>query len=43
MDISTQLLIGEFNSSPVIDSNAQVIGIVTAVDIFRGSKTRQKS
>ena len=35
MDISTKLLIGEFNGLPVIDSNAKVIGIVTAVDILR--------
>ena len=35
MDISTKLLIGEFNGLPVIDSNIKVIGIVTAVDILR--------
>ena len=35
MDISTKLLIGEFNGLPVIDGNAKVIGIVTAVDILR--------
>jgi CBS domain-containing protein len=35
MDISTKLLIGEFNGLPVIDNNAKVIGIVTAVDILR--------
>jgi CBS domain-containing protein len=27
--------IGEFNGLPIIDSNAKVIGIVTAVDILR--------
>jgi CBS domain-containing protein len=35
MEICTKLLIGEFNGLPVIDSNAKVIGIVTAVDILR--------
>jgi CBS domain-containing protein len=42
VEICTRLLIGEFNGLPVIDSNAKVIGIVTAVDILRGYKTRQK-
>jgi CBS domain-containing protein len=35
MEISTKLLIGEFNGLPVIDNNAKVIGIVTAVDLLR--------
>ena len=35
MEICTKLLIGEFNGLPVIDSNAKVIGIITAVDILR--------
>ena len=35
MEICTKLLIGEFNGLPVIDNNAKVIGIVTAVDILR--------
>jgi CBS domain-containing protein len=34
-EISTKLLIGNFNSLPVIDSNIKVIGIVTAIDILR--------
>src|SRR3989449_8480072 len=34
-EISARLLIGEFNGLTVIDSNAKVIGIVTAVDILR--------
>ncbi len=34
-EISAILLIGEFNGLPVIDNNAKVIGIVTAVDILR--------
>jgi homoserine O-acetyltransferase len=34
-EISARLLIGEFNGLPVIDNNAKVIGIVTAVDILR--------
>jgi len=34
-EIGTKLLIGNFNGLPVIDSNAKVIGIVTAVDILR--------
>ena len=29
------LLVGDFNGLPVIDINAKVIGIVTAVDILR--------
>ena len=35
MEISTKLLIGNFNGLPVIDSNIKVIGIVTAIDILR--------
>ena len=31
--LGPKLLIGEFNGLPVIDNNAKVIGIVTAVDI----------
>src|SRR5215469_13809881 len=34
-EISTRLLIGEFNGVPVIDNNSRVIGIVTAADILR--------
>ena len=34
-EISARLLLGDFNGLPVIDSNAKVIGIVTAVDILR--------
>jgi CBS domain-containing protein len=34
-EIGARLLLGDFNGLPVIDSNAKVIGIVTAVDIFR--------
>jgi CBS domain-containing protein len=34
-EISTRLLIGEFNGVPVIDNNIRVIGIVTAADILR--------
>jgi len=34
-EIGTKLLIGNFNGLPVIDNNAKVIGIVTAVDILR--------
>jgi CBS domain-containing protein len=34
-EISTRLLIGEFNGVPVIDHNIRVIGIVTAADILR--------
>ena len=34
-EISCKLLIGNFNSLPVIDSNIKVIGIVTAIDILR--------
>ena len=34
-EISTRLLIGEFNGVPVIDNNIKVIGIVTAADILR--------
>ncbi|HKR57841.1 MAG TPA: CBS domain-containing protein [Candidatus Nitrosopolaris sp.] len=34
-EVSTRLLIGEFNGVPVIDSNIRVIGIVTAADILR--------
>ncbi len=37
-EIGTKLLIGNFNGLPVIDSNAKVIGIVTAVDILRAIK-----
>ena len=36
-EISTRLLIGNFNGLPVIDSGIKVIGIVTAVDILRAS------
>ena len=31
-EISTRLLIGEFNGVPVIDNNIRVTGIVTAAD-----------
>ena len=34
-EVSTRLLIGEFNGVPVIDNNIKVIGIVTAADILR--------
>jgi CBS domain-containing protein len=34
-EISTRLLIGDFNGVPVIDDNIRVIGIVTAADILR--------
>jgi CBS domain-containing protein len=34
-EVGTNLLIGNFNGLPVIDSNIKVIGIVTAVDILR--------
>ncbi len=34
-EISTRLLIGEFNGVPVIDDNIRVVGIVTAADILR--------
>jgi predicted transcriptional regulator len=34
-EVSTRLLIGEFNGVPVIDDNVKVIGIVTAADILR--------
>ena len=34
-EISTRLLIGEFNVVPVIDDNIRVVGIVTAADILR--------
>ena len=34
-EVSTRLLIGEFNGVPVIDNNIRVIGIVTAADILR--------
>lgn len=34
-EISTRLLIGEFNGVPVIDDHIRVIGIVTAADILR--------
>jgi CBS domain-containing protein len=34
-EISTRLLIGDFNGVPVIDDNFRVIGIVTAADILR--------
>ncbi len=34
-EIGARLLLGDFNGLPVIDSNAKVIGIVTAVDILR--------
>ncbi|HET7391488.1 MAG TPA: CBS domain-containing protein, partial [Nitrososphaeraceae archaeon] len=33
-----KLLIGDFNGLPVIDVDAKVIGIVTAVDILRALK-----
>ena len=38
MEISAKLLIGDFNGLPVIDVDAKVIGIVTAVDILRALK-----
>ena len=34
-EIDTNLLIGNFNGLPVIDSSIKVLGIVTAVDILR--------
>src|SRR5437870_10339548 len=34
-EIGARLLLGDFNGLPVIDSNAKVIGIVTAGDILR--------
>lgn len=34
-EISTRLLVGDFNGVPVIDDNLRVIGIVTAADILR--------
>ena len=34
-EISTRLLIGEFNGVPVINDNIRVVGIVTAADILR--------
>ncbi|HET7149619.1 MAG TPA: CBS domain-containing protein [Candidatus Nitrosopolaris sp.] len=34
-EISTRLLIGEFNGVPVIDNGMKVTGIVTAADILR--------
>jgi CBS-domain-containing membrane protein len=34
-DIGAIQLLGDFNGLPVIDNNAKVIGIVTAVDIMR--------
>ena len=34
-EISSRLLIGNFNGLPVINSSIKVIGIVTAVDILR--------
>jgi CBS domain-containing protein len=34
-EIGTKLLIGNFNGLPVVDNNIKLIGIVTAVDIFR--------
>jgi CBS domain-containing protein len=34
-EVSTRLLIGEFNGVPVIDNSIKVIGIVTAADILR--------
>lgn len=34
-EVSTRLLIGEFNGVPVIDNNIKVIGIITAADILR--------
>jgi CBS domain-containing protein len=34
-EISTRLLIGEFNGVPVIDDSIRVVGIVTAADILR--------
>src|SRR6266581_3560874 len=34
-EIGARLLMGDFNGLPVIDNNAKVIGIVTAVDILR--------
>jgi CBS domain-containing protein len=34
-DIGARQLLGDFNGLPVIDNNAKVIGIVTAVDIMR--------
>jgi CBS domain-containing protein len=34
-EIVTKLLIGNFNGLPVVDNNIKLIGIVTAIDIFR--------
>jgi CBS domain-containing protein len=34
-EIGTKLLIGNFNGLPVVDNNIKLIGIVTALDIFR--------
>jgi CBS domain-containing protein len=34
-DIGARLILGDFNGLPVIDNNAKLIGIVTAVDIMR--------
>src|SRR5947208_9028166 len=34
-EIGARLLMGDFNGLPVIDNNAKVIGIVTAIDILR--------
>ena len=38
MEISAKLLIGDFNGLPVIDVEAKVTGIVTALDILRALK-----
>jgi CBS domain-containing protein len=37
-EIGTKLLIGNFNGLPVVDNNIKLIGIVTAIDIFRAIK-----
>lgn len=37
-EISTKLLIGNFNGLPVVDNNIRLIGIVTAIDIFQAIK-----
>jgi len=34
-EIGTKLLIGNFNGLPVVDNNISLIGIVTAIDIFK--------
>ena len=34
-EIGIKLLIGNFNGLPVVDNNIKLIGIVTAIDIFR--------